>query len=117
MLNPPSWVFGPVWTVLYVLMGIALYFVWSRQTGGKRRTRWLMLFMVQLGLNTAWSIIFFGEKQLFAALFVLGALWLAITALIILGRKLHAQVVYLLLPYLLWVSFAGYLNYSIWQLN
>ena len=116
-LNPPSWVFGPVWTLLYTMMGISFYLVWTRHLGGRKRTTWLRLFLVHLAVNTAWSIVFFGDRQPFAALFVIGTLWLMIAILSALALRFNKVAGYLLVPYLLWVSFASYLNYTIWSLN
>lgn len=117
-LNPPSWVFGPVWTILYALMGIALYLVWSnrRVLPPVRRTA-ILIFVAQLALNTLWSILFFGLNNPLAALFNVVALWVAILATIIAFRRISLPASYLLLPYLLWVSFASYLNLAIVILN
>jgi tryptophan-rich sensory protein len=116
-LTPPNWLFGPVWTLLYAMMGIALFLAWTRHAGGKKRILWIRLFLLHLILNTAWSILFFGQKMLFVALLCIGALWVMIAGLIALGAKFDTRIAYLLVPYLLWVSYASYLNYSIWQLN
>lgn len=115
--NPPSWVFAPVWTLLYTLMGIALYLVWTRKVGGKRRILWIRLFLVHLVLNTLWSILFFGQKLLLGALIEITVLWLFIVALIALAASFDKRVSALLIPYLLWVSFASALNYELWRLN
>lgn len=116
-LNPPSWVFGPVWTLLYTMMGVSFFLVWTRHMGGHRRVLWLRMFLAHLVVNAAWSIVFFGQHALGWALVVIGMLWVMILALIITGLRLNKTAGYLLLPYLLWVSFASYLNYSIWSLN
>lgn len=121
-LNPPSWVFGPVWTTLYVLMGVAAYMIWrvyERSSGAKKRfaRMALLAFVLQLGLNAWWSIIFFGNQQLGWALFEVVCLWLAIVATIYYFAKLSRTAAWLLVPYVLWVSFASYLNYSLWMLN
>ena len=121
-LNPPSWIFGPVWTTLYALMGIAAFLIWSsyakvsedKKKGIKVA---LALFGIQLVLNTLWSIIFFGLHNPGGALVEIVFLWLAILATIIAFAKISKPAAYLLVPYLLWVSFASYLNYSIWALN
>lgn len=109
--NPPSFVFGPVWTILYLLMGISLFLVW-----GKKKTdlRW---FFAQLALNTIWSIIFFGLKNPLLAFIVLIFLWISIYQSIKSFRKVNKTASYLLYPYLGWVSFAGTLNLSIVLLN
>lgn len=116
-LVPPNWIFGPVWTTLYLFMGIALYLIWSKGLDRKDVQSALTIFAIQLVLNTAWSIIFFGLKNPGAAFLELVILWIAIAATIVAFHKLSKPAAYLLVPYILWVSFAGYLNYSIWQLN
>ncbi len=116
-LTPPSWVFAPVWTTLYILMGIAAFLIWTN--GLKRRDVKIALgvFAVQLMLNTFWSIIFFGLHSPFGAFIEIIFLWLAILATIITFSKISKPAAWLLAPYILWVSFAAYLNYSIWQLQ
>ena len=123
-LNPPAWVFGPVWTTLFVLMGIALFLIWQNysqmleNTSMKYAARWaIILFFVQLILNVCWSVVFFGMQNPGGALGVIIALWLAILATIVAFRKLSRVAAWLLVPYILWVTFATYLNYSIWMLN
>lgn len=115
-LNPPAWIFGPVWTTLFLLMGYALYLVWKDESGkSKRLAYWA--FGIQMVLNTLWSIIFFGLHSPGGALLEMTFLWLAILATIVAFAKISKPAAWLLVPYILWVSFAGYLNYSIWQLN
>jgi translocator protein len=114
--NPPSWVFGPVWTLLYALMGGALFLVWQKRTFSGARLAFIVFF-VQLILNTLWSLIFFGLKNPGFAFFEIIFLWLAILATMILFYRVDPRTLWLLLPYLLWVSFASFLNYSIWRLN
>lgn len=116
-LNPPAWVFGPVWTILYVLMGVAAFLVWKNGWDKKGVRVALSVFGVQLLLNTAWSIIFFGLQSPSWALIEISLLWLAIVWTITTFYKISRPAAYLLAPYLLWVSFAAYLNYSIWTLN
>lgn len=116
-LNPPAWVFGPVWTTLFVLMGIAAFLVWKKGYDRKDVKLALNIFYGQLILNTLWSIIFFGLHSPGGAFIEIIFLWLAILATIIAFAKISRPAAWLLLPYILWVSFAGYLNYSIWQLN
>jgi benzodiazapine receptor len=115
-LNPPSWLFGPVWTMLYALMGVSLYLVWRKreQPGAKLA---LVVFFLQLALNSAWSMIFFGLKNPGLAFIGIIALWLAIAGAILFFYPLDRRAAWLLLPYLAWVSFAAYLNFSIWRLN
>ncbi len=115
--TPPSWVFGPVWTLLYTMMGVALYLVWVRAPQSRRRTWWLRLFLIHLALNAYWSILFFGQKQLFGALIEIAVLWAFIVVLIGLAASFDRRVSLLLAPYLVWVSFASALNYELWRLN
>ena len=116
-LNPPNWIFGPVWTILYILMGLAAFFAWNK--GKKKRDVKLALgiFVFQLILNLFWSIIFFGAHNPGVAFIELISLWCAILALVLAFREVYRPAFYLIIPYLLWVTFAGYLNYSVWQLS
>ena len=116
-IAPPNWVFGPVWTTLFALMGIAAFLVWKRGLERKDVKVALGIFIVQLVLNTLWSIIFFGYHSPGGALIEIIILWLAILATIISFYRISKPSAYLLLPYILWVSFAAYLNYLIWMLN
>ncbi|MBI2004793.1 tryptophan-rich sensory protein [Patescibacteria group bacterium] len=123
-LNPPTWMFGPVWTTLFALMGISLFLVWKQHpyilenVRMLRVWRWaIALFFIQLVLNTLWSIIFFGLHSPGGALVEIVFLWLAILATIIAFYKISRPAAWLLVPYILWVSFAAYLNYAIWSLN
>lgn len=113
--NPPSWIFGPVWIFLYLLMGIALYLVLIDKKKDKRAALWL--FGTQLVLNSIWSIIFFGLQNPFYALIELVILWIAIVLTIWQFWKINVKAGALLLPYIAWGTFAMVLNYSIWQLN
>ncbi len=116
-LNPPSWVFGPVWTTLYALMGIAAFLVWRNGWERKEVKTALSIFGLQLFLNAIWSIIFFGLHSPGWALVDIVALWFAIVWTIAVFYKISKPAAYLLLPYILWVSFASYLNYAIWAFN
>lgn len=116
-LNPPSWVFGPVWTVLYLLMGIAAFLIWKKNLNRRDVKMALGIFVVQLVLNALWSIIFFGLHSPGGALVEIVFLWLAILATIIAFAKISQPAAWLLVPYIVWVSFAVYLNYAIWTLN
>ncbi len=116
-LNPPSFVFGPVWTTLFILMGIAAFLVWEKGIERSDVKKALGLFFVQLALNTAWSIIFFALHSPGWAFVEIVFLWLAILATIEAFRKISERAAWLLLPYILWVSFASYLNYMIYVLN
>lgn len=115
--NPPSWIFGPVWTTLFVLMGIAAFLIWQKGIGRKEVKVALGIFIFQLVLNTLWSIIFFGLHNPGGACVEIIFLWLAIVATIIAFARLSKPAAWLLAPYILWVSFAALLNYSIWILN
>lgn len=115
-LSPPSWLFPVVWTILFVLMGIASYLVWQKGSGNERRNA-LTLYFVQLFFNFCWSIIFFSlEAYLFAFIWLL-VLWGLIIATTVAFYRIDKRAGYLMLPYLLWVTFAGYLNLAIYILN
>ncbi len=116
-LNPPSWVFGPVWITLYLLMGISLFLIWKKGWKKKNVRIAMSVFGVQLTLNALWSILFFGMQNPGLALINIALLWIGILASIILFYKISKPASYLLIPYILWVSFASYLNYAIWTLN
>jgi tryptophan-rich sensory protein len=114
--NPPDWIFGPVWTTLYVLMAVAAWLVW-RPAGFGAAALPLTLFAVQLLLNIAWSLIFFGLHQPGWAFAELVLLWLAIAATTAVFFRCSQLAGCLMLPYLAWVSFAAVLNFTIWRLN
>lgn len=111
--NPPNWVFGPVWTTLYVLMGVSFYLIWEKE---KNKTP-AVIFGVQLLFNVLWSILFFGLRSPFYAFIEIIALWMMIAATILAFHSIDKRASLLLVPYILWVSFAAFLNFSIWQLN
>jgi translocator protein len=114
--TPPPAVFGPAWTILYLLMAVAVWLVWRE--GLTRQTALALgLFAAQLALNFAWSLIFFGQHRAGAALLEIAVLWLVILATIILFWRVRPVAGALLVPYLGWVSFAAYLNAGIWRLN
>lgn len=115
--TPPNWVFGPVWTVLYLLMGIALYLVVKKGARPPRVKLALLVFGIQLGLNCLWSFIFFGMHLPWLALGEIAVLWSAVMLTIWAFEKVSKSAAYLLLPYILWISFAAILNYSIAILN
>ena len=115
--NPPSWVFGPVWTVLYLMMGIALYLVWTTKTGAKNKYVAFIVFGVQIFLNALWSVLFFGLKNPLFAFVEIVFLWIAILATIAYFYRIKKTASYLLIPYILWVSFAAVLNLSLFILN
>lgn len=115
-LSPPAWLFPVVWTLLFILMGIASYIVWEQGTGAERRNA-LTIYFVQLFFNFCWSVIFFSfEAYLFAFVWLI-ILWVLILATTILFYQISKPAGYLMLPYLLWVTFAGYLNLAIYLLN
>jgi benzodiazapine receptor len=114
--TPPPAVFGPAWTVLYLLMGIAAWLVW-REGLNRQTALALGLFAAQLALNFAWSLIFFGQQRIGVALIEIAVLWLVILATIVAFWTVRPSAGALLLPYLGWVSFAAYLNAGIWRLN
>jgi tryptophan-rich sensory protein len=139
-LNPPSWIFGPVWTTLFLLMGVSLYLVWSKRfvvshplkglkikawnpwsqkllTGPWQKINVISIFTIQLVLNILWSVLFFGLHQPGIAFFELLMLWFAILYTIVNFYRISKTASYLLIPYILWVTFAGFLNYSVWMLN
>jgi benzodiazapine receptor len=115
--SPPNWVFGPVWTALYVLMGIALFRVWTKGLAFPGVRAGLILFGIQMGLNALWSIAFFGLRSPLAGLVVIAALWLALVLTIMVFFRIGLAPGLLLVPYILWVSFASVLNFSIYSLN
>ena len=117
-LAPPNWIFGPVWTTLFVLMGIALFLVWKKEDSQKKKVKLaLRLFVAQLVLNTLWSVIFFGLQSPGWAFVEIIFLWISIALTITVFTPISRLAAWLLVPYLAWVSFAAYLNYSIWLLN
>jgi tryptophan-rich sensory protein len=115
--NPPAWVFGPTWTVLYIMMGVAAFLVWREGFGAGKVKLALTLFAVQLALNGLWSILFFGLHAPGWALVEIIALGFAIIATTVLFWRVVPAAGMLLLPYLAWVSFATVLNASLWWLN
>ena len=136
--NPPNWIFGPVWTIIFILMGVSLYFVWIKNweprreatdieasnplsqkflSGAWRKANIIAIFIVQLVLNILWSVIFFGFHNPGIAFFELLMLWFAVLFCIVNFYRVHKSAGFLLLPYIIWISFAGILNYFIWILN
>lgn len=115
--NPPGYLFGPVWTILYVLMGISFYLVWKKGVASKRNREAVYTFIVQLGLNALWTPVFFGFRNTFWGLIVLIILLVYIVKTILAFLKINKTAAYLLLPYLIWVCFATILNFSVWYLN
>lgn len=114
--NPPNGVFAPVWTALYLMMAVAAWRFWTR-AGWRRARPGLLAFAIQLGLNAAWSWLFFGQQRPDLGFLDLLCLWLGILATLALFSRVDRFAALLLVPYFLWVSFAGALNLAIWRLN
>ena len=118
MLAPPSWVFGPVWTALFALIGVALWLVWRQVESSPREVRvGFGVFVGQFVFNLGWSAVFFGMQEIGWGLAVIGLLWVFILATIWAFDRVDRRAALLLVPYLAWVSFAAYLNYRFWVLN
>ena len=115
--NPPEWLFGPAWTVLYLMIAVAAWLVWKQGIGAAGVKLALVVFLVQLILNTLWSILFFGLRSPLAGLVDIIVLWLAILATVVLFFRVSMPAGILLLPYIVWVSFAALLNAAILRLN
>lgn len=113
--SPPNWIFGPVWTTLYILMGISLYLLWTSKKKGK--TKAIKLFLIQLVLNLFWSILFFGWHNPLAAFAEIIALWIFIFLTIRQSLLVSKNAAYLLYPYIIWVTIASILNFSLLILN
>lgn len=114
--TPPNSVFGPVWTLLYIMMGIAAWLVWQRRNVARVTTP-LFLFAVQLILNGMWSYVFFGRQQPAAAFFEIVVLWIAVILTLIGFWRIRSTSGAMMIPYCLWVSFAAVLNFEFWRLN
>jgi tryptophan-rich sensory protein len=118
VFNPPNWIFAPMWTILYILMGIAAGLVWDKIETQKETVRkGLIYFAIQLALNALWSILFFGLHNPMLALIEIVLLWLMIYETFVQFNKVNKIAGYLFIPYILWVTFALVLNASIWWLN
>ncbi|MCX6008784.1 MAG: tryptophan-rich sensory protein, partial [Chloroflexi bacterium] len=115
--NPPNWLFAPVWTLLYIMMGVAAFLVWRKGLENKQVRIALIVFLVQLVLNALWSVAFFGLESPLYGLIVIAALWVAILLTVLKFYRISSAASVLLWPYLLWVTFAAVLNVSIWLLN
>lgn len=114
---PPNWVFFPVWTTLFILMGISLFLVWQKGLDNGKVKIALSIFGVQLILNVLWSAAFFGLKSPLAGLVDISILWIFILVTIQVFMKVSRTAAFLLIPYILWVSFAAVINFFIWRLN
>jgi translocator protein len=115
--NPPGWVFGPVWTTLYIMMGVALYLIWTGHAPLPQKRKAIILWGLQLFFNFLWSFFFFGQELIFGALLEIAVLWIFILLTIFSFARISKLAAWLLVPYISWVSFAALLNYAIWELN
>jgi tryptophan-rich sensory protein len=114
--TPPDWVFGPVWTILYILTAISLVRIWDTEDSAER-TRWLIVFCIQLALNVMWSFLFFGLHAVLVSCIDIVFLFLFVLILFLDACKLDRPAAYLLVPYLAWVVFAMMLDFGIWWMN
>jgi tryptophan-rich sensory protein len=115
--TPPNWAFGPVWTTLYILMGISVFLIWQKGLVMDGVLLAFTLFWIQLVLNALWSIIFFGKRSKGGGVITIIVLWFLILATMITSFRVSGWAGALLIPYILWVSIASYLNIGIWLLN
>lgn len=115
--NPPNWIFGPVWTILYALMGIAAYLILSKGFKKPAVKTALYIFSTQLALNVLWSVVFFGLRSPFYGMVAIILMWIAILATILKFYGISRTAGYVMIPYILWVSFAAVLNYYVFILN
>jgi benzodiazapine receptor len=115
--TPPNWVFGPVWTTLYVLMGISVFLVWRNGLAINGALLAFTLFWIQLAFNAIWSVIFFGMKSKGGGVIIIVVLWLLILATMVASFRVSGWAGALLVPYIIWVSIASYLNIGVWLLN
>ncbi|AKH98237.1 TspO/MBR family protein [Halanaeroarchaeum sulfurireducens] len=118
-IAPPDWIFAPVWTVLFALMGVAVWLVWRKASGERAHAARLALalFAGHFVVNIAWSAVYFGLQSLRGGLVVIVVLWALIVATIGAFARVDRRAGLLLVPYLAWVSFAAYLNYAFWAVN
>jgi len=114
--NPPNWLFGPVWTTLYILLGISLFLIW-KQSASKERNLAIFVFLLQQALNFGWSFIFFYYNMIGFALIEIILLWISIIIMLVLFYKIKPMAAYINIPYLIWVTFATILNASYYLLN
>jgi tryptophan-rich sensory protein len=114
--NPPNWVFAPVWSVLYATMGVAAWLVW-KSDGVRQRSPALAFFLLQLGLNALWSPLFFGLQRPGLAFAEIILLWAAVGGTMVLFGRVRPLAGWMLMPYLIWITFAAALNFAIWRLN
>src|SRR4030042_6087684 len=117
IFSPPNYLFAPVWTVLYILMGVSVALIWQKGLNAGKIRDGVSLFGIQLILNAAWSPVFFGAKNLLFALVIIILMWIFILRTILVFGKINKVPSYFFYPYLAWVSFATVLNFSLWILN
>jgi tryptophan-rich sensory protein len=117
VFSPPNYLFGPVWTILYILMGTSFYLIYIKGLKTKKVRDAIYLFGIQLVLNAIWSPVFFGLKNTLLALFIIVVMWFYILRTMLAFEKIDRKAAILLVPYILWVSFATILNFSVWFLN
>lgn len=115
--NPPNWIFGPVWTILYIMMGIALFVIWKSEAEPVLKKQALILFAIQLAVNFCWSLLFFYCESPGWALLDIIVMWVLILMTIFSFAKISSFAAWMLVPYISWVSFAMLLNFAIWKLN
>jgi tryptophan-rich sensory protein len=115
-LSPPNWIFFPVWTLLYVMMGVSLYLVWRKGFDNNTKPA-IYIFSAQLLLNFLWTFLFFGLKLMLPAFAEIAVLWTMILVTIVRFYKISKEAAYLLIPYIIWVSFASYLNLATFLVN
>jgi translocator protein len=115
--TPPNWAFGPIWSTLYVLIGISLFLVWREGLDRKDVRLAILVFAVQLVLNVVWSLVFFATHNIFGGLVLVILLWISILVNIIVFYRISKPAGLILIPYLIWVSIASYLNYTVFLLN
>ncbi len=114
--NPPDWLFGPIWTVLYGCIGVAACIVWASPSSARRSIA-LALFWIQLFLNGVWPFLFFAGHMLLLSFAGIVALWFAITITLVAFFRVRASAGFLFVPYIIWVTFAAFLNFAIWRMN
>ncbi len=115
--QPPNWLFGPSWTTLYLMMGVAFYLVWKSEATLHKKRPAMILWIAQLILNFGWTILFFNQHKIGWALIEIICLWLLILLNIFFFARINKWAAWLLVPYISWVSFAALLTYAIWKLN
>ena len=115
--NPPAYLFGPVWTTLYVMLGIALFLVWKSNSDKSVKQQAIRWWAIQMVFNFLWSFIFFNQHQIGLAFLDIFVMWIIITVTIFAFAKINKLAAWLLVPYIAWVTFAGILNFAIWRMN